>query len=149
MKTWSSVTNWLVRDGEFTQIVSNHISLNFNLSKRLSVVNSNKTSNHLWNNDHVTKVSLYKSWLLWCNNSNLCLSELLNQTHWLALQSTLESSTCTGVNQFYKLKLVKFYLFSWKVQQLFQINSSVGKFLVGFLCSCQCCCFFINVCLSN
>ena len=38
--TWATVFNWLVGDGKFTQIVSNHFGLDFNLVEGFSVVNA-------------------------------------------------------------------------------------------------------------
>lgn len=57
-KTWTTVTNSLVRKGEFGQVVTNHISLNINNVEDLAVVDSNNRADHFWHDDHITKVSL-------------------------------------------------------------------------------------------
>ena len=64
--TRSSVLNWLVRDGELSQIMSNHFRLYLNLVESLAIVNSNNASDHLRYDNHVTEVSLHKLWLLTC-----------------------------------------------------------------------------------
>jgi hypothetical protein len=56
--TWATVFNWLVGDGEFTQVVSNHFGLDFNLVEGFSVVNADHGASHLWHNDHVSKMGL-------------------------------------------------------------------------------------------
>ena len=66
--TRPTVLNRLVWDGELSQVVTNHLRLDLDLVKRLSVVHSNDASNHLWDNDHVPQVGSHWLWLLtlWC-----------------------------------------------------------------------------------
>lgn len=55
--TWSTVLDRLVTDGEFSQVMSNHLGLYFDLVEGFTIVDSNDASNHLWDNDHVAQVS--------------------------------------------------------------------------------------------
>jgi len=93
----------ILRDREFAQVVSNHLWLNFDLVELLSWVDTNDASNHFWNNDHVSEVSLDEIWLLVWLGLLLCLTELLDQTHRLALKTTVEATTGTSVNDIAKL----------------------------------------------
>lgn len=54
--TGSSMLNGLIRDGELSKIVANHLRFDLNLIKSLAIVNSNDASNHLGNYDHVPQV---------------------------------------------------------------------------------------------
>ena len=58
--TRAVVLHGLVSQRKFTQIVTNHLSLDFNIVETLPVVNTNNRSNHLRDYDHVTKVSLHR-----------------------------------------------------------------------------------------
>ena len=59
--TWTVVLHRLVSQRKFTQVMTDHLSLDFNVVETLAVVNTNNRSNHLRNNNHVTKMGLY--WL--------------------------------------------------------------------------------------
>lgn len=45
---------------ELAQVVTNHLSLNLNVVEVVTIVHTNNTSNHLRNNNHVTKMSLHR-----------------------------------------------------------------------------------------
>ena len=62
--TGTSVLDGLVGDGELSEVVTDHLGLNFDLVENLAVVNSNNAANHLGNNDHISKVSLDSGGLL-------------------------------------------------------------------------------------
>jgi len=62
-------------------------------------VNTTDGSNHLGNNDHVSQVSLDHGRLLVRSSVLLGESELLDQTHGLSLKSSLEPSSCSGVDK--------------------------------------------------
>ena len=66
--TRPTVLNRLVRDGELSQVVTNHLRLDLDLVEGLPVVHTNDASNHLWDNDHVPQVGSHWLWLLslWC-----------------------------------------------------------------------------------
>lgn len=69
------------------------------LTEDLSVVNTNDGTDHFGNNDHITKVSLYDFGFLTGRGGRLGLAKLLHQTERLALESTLETTTSTSVNE--------------------------------------------------
>ena len=52
--TRPSVFDGFISDAEFTQIMTNHFRLNFNLVESLAIVNTNNAACHLWNNNHVS-----------------------------------------------------------------------------------------------
>lgn len=68
----------------------------------LSIVDTNHRANHLWDDDHVTKVSLDDSGLLIWGSLSLSLAELLDETHRLALETALEAPAGTGVDDLYR-----------------------------------------------
>lgn len=69
--TRATVLDWLVGNGEFAQVVSNHFglgksatkhnsltNLDFDTVENLAVIYTDNTANHLRNNDHVSAVCL-------------------------------------------------------------------------------------------
>jgi hypothetical protein len=44
--------------------MDNLTHLDLNLVEGLAIVHTNHASNHLWDNDHVTKMCPYRLWLL-------------------------------------------------------------------------------------
>jgi hypothetical protein len=64
----------------------------------LAVVDTDNTANHFWDDNHVTQVGFDNSGLLIRGSLLLCLAELLDKTHGLALETALEPSTGTGMN---------------------------------------------------
>lgn len=94
---------YILRDREFSQVVSNHLRLNLDLVELLSRVDTNDATNHLWDNDHVSEVSLNKVGLLVGLSLLLGLSELLDQTHGLALETTVEPTAGTGMDNITEL----------------------------------------------
>lgn len=98
MRLERSLTGNLLGDGELSQVVANHLWLNLDLVELLSGVDTNDGTDHLWDDDHVTEVGLDGIWLLVWTSLLLGLAELLDETHWLALESTVETSAGTGVD---------------------------------------------------
>ncbi|KAL3704663.1 hypothetical protein TMatcc_008335 [Talaromyces marneffei ATCC 18224] len=78
--------------------VSNHLRLNFNLVEFLAGVDTDNGSDHLRHNNHVTEMCLDEVGLLVGLGLLLGLAELLDETHRLALQATVETTAGTGVN---------------------------------------------------
>ena len=70
--------------------MTNHLWLDFNLCEDLAVVDSDNGSGHLGNNNHVSQMGLDNVGLLVDGAFLLLLAELLDQGHWLALQSSCE-----------------------------------------------------------
>ncbi|CAL3966346.1 unnamed protein product [Diplocarpon coronariae] len=94
---------YVLRDREFSQVVSNHLGLNFNLVKFLSGVDSDNAANHFWNDNHVTEMGLDEVWLLVGSGLLLRLTKLLDQTHGLALETAVETTTSAGVDDITEL----------------------------------------------
>lgn len=93
----------ILRDGELGEVVANHLRLDLNLVELLARIDTNDGTDHLRDDDHVTKVSLDEVWLLVGLRLLLGLAELLDQTHGLALETTVESATSTGVDNIAEL----------------------------------------------
>ena len=83
--------------------MSNHLRLNLNLVEFLSGVDTNDAANHLRDDNHVSQVCLDKVGLLVWLGFLLRLSQLLDQTHRLALETTVEPTTGTSVDNITEL----------------------------------------------
>ena len=128
--SWSSVTNWLVGDGVLSQVVSQHIWLDLYLVESLSVVHTNNATDHLWDDDHVSQVSADRVWLLASSLHSLSsLTELLDKSHALSVQSSLESTALTGRVELNHLVIAH-------VEELLQVDSTVGVLSEGSLPWC-------------
>jgi hypothetical protein len=62
--TRATMLNRVVGDGELTEVVTDHLRLDFNRVESLALVNSDDGTDHGGNNDHVAQVSLDGSGLL-------------------------------------------------------------------------------------
>lgn len=114
------MSNWGVSDGELTQVVTNHLWLNLNLVEGLTVVNTNDRTNHLWNDNHVSQVGLDNSWLLIWLSGELSSTQLLDQTVWLLVQTSLESSSDTSVGQLSEV-------LGGELQKVLEVDTSVRE----------------------
>ena len=83
--------------------MSNHLRLDFNLVELLSGVDTDDGTNHLWDDNHVSQVCSDGIWLLIWLGLLLGLSELLDQTHGLALETAVEPTAGTGMNDIAEL----------------------------------------------
>lgn len=123
--TGPTVLDGLVGQSEFTQVVSNHFRLNFDLRRErglskgiqleirffslsylaeiLAIVNANDGAGHLGHDDHVPQMSLHNLGLLIWWGLLLGLAEFLDQSHWLALQAAGETPAGTAVHQLNQL----------------------------------------------
>jgi len=124
--TGTTVLDGLVGDGELSEVVSNHLGLDLDLVEGLSVVDTDDGTDHLGDDDHVTEVGLDDGGLLKGGGVLLGLTELLDQTHGLALKTTLETSAGTGVDQVHQL-------LGGKIQELVKVNSAVRELAEGSL----------------
>jgi hypothetical protein len=79
--------------------VTGHLRLDFHGGERLSVVDTTDGSDHFRDNDHVSQVGLDGGRLLVGCGILLGLSQLLEKTEVLSLESSLEPSSCSGVNE--------------------------------------------------
>lgn len=95
--TGSTVLDGLVRDGEFTEVVADHLRLDFDLVEFLAAVDTNDAADHLWHDDHVSEVCLDEIGLLVGLCVLLGLAQLLDQTHRAALEASVESTAGAGM----------------------------------------------------
>jgi hypothetical protein len=93
----------LLRDGELGEVVADHLGLDLDLVELLAGVDTNDGTDHLRDDDHVTEVSLDEVGLLVGLGLLLGLAELLDQTHGLALEATVETSAGTSVDDIAEL----------------------------------------------
>jgi hypothetical protein len=100
--------------------VANHLRSDINSVEDSSRVDTNLTSTHLWDDQHVTQVSLDDGWLLIGGCFLLGFSQLLDQTHGLSLETSGETSSGSGVYDLHEI-------FGGHVQESVQLISSVGK----------------------
>lgn len=116
----------LVGDTEFSQVVANHFSFDFNGSELGTVVHANHGTDHFRDNDHVTEVGLDYCWLFTECGSALGLSQFLDQGEGLPFESTVEAPACTAREELNQLVI-------GHVQQLVQVSSSVRELSEGSL----------------
>ena len=134
--SWPSVGGWLIRDGELSEVVSDHLRLDLDLVEALSVVDSDDGSDHLWHDDHVPKVGPHGLWLLSGWGLLLGLVQLLDKGVRLALQATRELPPWPRAEQVDKLVLIH-------VKKLLQVNAPERKLLESSPLWCVthgCCC---------
>lgn len=62
--TWATMLNWLISHGKLAEIMPYHLTLDLNLDKFFSIVNTNNSVDHLRQNYHVTEMSFDNSWFL-------------------------------------------------------------------------------------
>jgi hypothetical protein len=93
----------VLRDGELGEVVADHLGLDLDLVELLAGVDTDDGTDHLGDDDHVTEVSLDEVGLLVGLGLLLGLAELLDQTHGLALEATVEASAGTGVDDIAEL----------------------------------------------
>lgn len=113
--------NRLVGDGKLAKIMTNHLRLNFNLVKGLSVVDTNVGTNKLRNNDHVAQVSLNDLRFVFLRGA--CSSSLLNtldQSHRLVLKTTEDLATRASRQELEQALAINF-------KKLLKLDSTVGK----------------------
>ncbi len=59
-----TVSCWLVRQWELSQISSDHVEFDLYWVEHFSAINSDNVADHLWHHDTVSQVSLYGGWFL-------------------------------------------------------------------------------------
>lgn len=94
---------YVLGDRELSQVVANHLRLDLNLVELLTGVDTDDRADHLGDDNHVTEVGLDEVGLLVGLGLLLGLAELLDETHGLALQTAVEASAGTGVNNITEL----------------------------------------------
>lgn len=83
--------------------MANHLRLDLNLVELLAGVDTDDGADHLGDNDHVTEVGLDEVGLLVGLGLLLGLAELLDETHGLALQTAVEATAGTSVDNITEL----------------------------------------------
>lgn len=94
-----------VRAGEFGQVVTCHLRLDLDRVEHLSIVDAHNTADHLWDDDHVTEVSLDDCGFLIGRCLLLGLAQLLNETHGLALETAAKPATGAGMDKLIGTKI--------------------------------------------
>jgi hypothetical protein len=79
--------------------VTSHFRLDFNGGERLSVVDTTDGTDHFRDDDHVSQVGLDGRGLLVRSGILLGLSQLLEETQVLSLETSLEPSSGSGVDE--------------------------------------------------
>jgi hypothetical protein len=83
--------------------MTNHLGLDFHLVELLARVDTNDTTNHLRNDNHISQMRLDEVGLLVGLGFLLGLAQLLDQTHGLALETAVEPTASTGVDDIAEL----------------------------------------------
>ena len=83
--------------------MSDHLRLDLNLVELLAGVDTDDGADHLGDNDHVTEVGLDEVGLLVGLGLLLSLAELLDQAHGAALETAVDLSAGTGVDDIAEL----------------------------------------------
>ena len=116
--TGAVVLHGVVSKSELTQVVTNHLSLDFNVAEVVAVVHTDDATDHLGNNDHVTEVGLHGLRALVLTSSSLLkhqkqiqllieqrrtysLLKSLQESHRLSLQTTAETTAGTSLQTRY------------------------------------------------
>lgn len=102
--------------------MASHLRLDLDLVEGLTVVNTNDRSNHLGNNNHVTEMGLDGSRLLVRSGILLSNTQLLDETHGLAVKTTSESAASTSMDNLAELLGVK-------LKEIGKVNTTVGELL--------------------
>jgi len=93
-----TVTNWLVSHRELTEVVTNHVSFDFDWVPVLSRVDFAHGRDHLWHDDAVSQVSLnwlwFVSWLGGLDGGDKLLGESIVTS--LTVSSISHSSSLSG-----------------------------------------------------
>mgnify|MGYP003624095912 CR=1 FL=1 len=87
--------------------MADHLGLNFDLVELLARVDADDAADHLGDDDHVTEMGLDEVGLLVGPSLLLGLAELLDETHGLALETAVESSTGTSMDEVTELLRAK------------------------------------------
>merc|ERR1719431_2289269 len=89
-----------------------------------SIVDSNNGTNHFREDDHVSEMGLYNSWLFQFWAFFLGLPQALEEGSVLPFQATVQATALASGEQFSELLM-------FHVQELFKINTSIGEGFEG------------------
>jgi len=119
--TGTTVLDWLVGQAELAQVVTDHLSLDFDLVERLAVVHGDDAAHHLGQDDRVAQMRLDDSGLLERGRLLLGLAQTLEQSLVLVLETASEASASTAVHHHHKLVIAL-------VKKSVQVNATVSEF---------------------
>ena len=77
--------------------MAHHLRLDFDLVEFLAAVDTNDAADHLGHNNHVSEMCLDQIGLLVRPGVLLGLAQFLDQTHWAALEASVESTAGAGM----------------------------------------------------
>jgi hypothetical protein len=100
--------------------VTCHLGLDLNSIENLAVVNTDYTANHFGDDDHVSEVGLDNCGFLVRGSFLLGFAQLFYETHWAALEATVELATGACMNEFDELFVVQ-------VEELLKLDTTVGE----------------------
>lgn len=112
----------LVGNRELTKVLANHLGADVNSVEDLTVVDTDNIANHLGDDHAVTEVGLDRGGLGIGTSLGLDLAELSHEAEGLSIETTLELSTATGVEQGNKV-------LSAHVDEIGNINTTVRELL--------------------
>jgi hypothetical protein len=78
--------------------MSHHLRFNLNLVELLPGVDTDDRPNHLRHHNHISQVCLDQVGLLICFRFLLGLAQLLDKSHRLTFETSVESTTSSGVD---------------------------------------------------
>jgi hypothetical protein len=104
--------------------VSDHLGLHFDLVELLSGVHTNDGSDHLWDDNHVSQMSLNKIWFLVWLGLGLCLPEFFDEAERTTLQASVEPTAGAGVHDVAELFRGEFE------ESVFPISSASHAFAI-------------------
>jgi len=100
--------------------VTRHLGLDFNRVENLAVVNTDNTTDHFGDDDHVSEVGLDDCWFLVRGSLLFSFAQFFDETHWAALEATVELATGACVNEVDEL-------FGAQVEELVELYTTVGE----------------------
>ena len=140
-----AVTDGLVGHGVLTEVVTDHVSSDFNFGPVLATVDCSDGADHLGHDDGITKVGLDGLGLVAKLSVLGGVLELLGQLAVALGNSVLESAALAGLEHRNDLSGIH-------LEQLVQLNTSVNLLSERFffacigMSSCLGCCNFLGFC---
>jgi hypothetical protein len=83
--------------------MTNHLGLDLDLVELLAAVYADNAANHLGDDNHITEVGLDKRGLLVRGSGGLCVAELLDEAHGLALETAVHAAADARVHDIAQL----------------------------------------------
>ena len=106
--------------------MANHLRLDFDETESLTVVDTKNRADHFRNNDHVSEMGLDRSGLLVGAGSFLGSTELLDKTHGSLVETTVQSSAGTSMDNLAEFRNVE-------VEEFGEVDTTVAELLKSSL----------------